>query len=70
MIPFLSALGDNDLATQQSEHVRSEFDSKTGLYGNPARYYDQNLILFALGFVQWRFWFNSEGQLELGWKHS
>jgi endoglucanase len=69
VMPFLSALGEKDLENQQSSRVRSEFDPKTGLYGNPAKYYDQNLILFALGFVEHRFWFNSQGALQLSWWH-
>ena len=70
MVALLSALGEKDLENQQSSRVRSEFDSKTGLYGYPAKYYDQNLILFALGFTERRFWFNSQGALQLPWKHS
>lgn len=68
VMPLLSALGEKDLENQQSSRLRSEFDSKTGLYGYPAKYYDQNLILFALGFTERRFWFNSQGALQLTWK--
>lgn len=70
LLPFLSAMGEKDLENQQSSRMQTEFNSKTGLYGNPAKYYDQNLALFALGFMERRFWFNSQGALQLSWKHS
>jgi endo-1,4-beta-D-glucanase Y len=69
LIPYLSALGDKDLENQQMSRVRSEFNSKTGLYGNPARYYDQNLAMFALGWNERQFWFDSQGSLKMSWKH-
>jgi len=37
------------------------------LYGAPATYYDQNLILFAEGFVDRRYRFNTDGTLEPRW---
>jgi endoglucanase len=48
--------------------VRSQLNGKTGLYGNPARYYDQNLALFALGATERQFWFDADGTLRLAWK--
>jgi endo-1,4-beta-D-glucanase Y len=70
LLPYLSALGEKNLADEQMSRVRSELNSRTGLYGTPSRYYDQNLLLFALGAMQRRFWFDSKGnhpfQLELG----
>src|SRR6266536_2219953 len=53
---------------QVGSQQRSEFNSKTGLYGNPARYYDQNLTLFGLGIKQRQFWFDSQGNLKLAWR--
>lgn len=70
LLPFLSATGEKNLENQQDSRLRSQFDSKTGLYGIPAKYYDQNLALFAVGFMERRFWFNSQGALQLSWKHS
>lgn len=70
LLPFLSAVGEKDLENQQDSRVRSELNPKTGLYGIPAKYYDQNLALFALGFMERRFWFNSQGALQLAWRHS
>jgi endoglucanase len=69
VMPFLSALGDKDAERAQDSRVRAELDAKTGLYGAPGKYYDQNLVLFALGFTERRFWFNSEGALQLNWRH-
>jgi endoglucanase len=68
LLPYLSALGERELENQQSSRLRSELNSNTGLYGKPAKYYDQNLALFALGFEERRFWFNSHGALQLSWK--
>jgi endoglucanase len=70
LMPFLAAIGEKNLENQQDSRLRSEFDTKTGLYGSPAKYYDQNLALFALGFTGRRFWFDSQGALQLSWKHS
>jgi endoglucanase len=70
LIPFLAAMGEKNLENQQDSRLRSEFDIKTGMYGSPAKYYDQNLALFALGFTERRFWFNPQGALQLSWKHS
>jgi endo-1,4-beta-D-glucanase Y len=69
LLPYLSALGETALRDQQMDRVRSQFDSKTGLYGNPAKYYDQNLLLFALGSTERRFRFDSQGRLKTNWKH-
>jgi endoglucanase len=69
LLPYLAALGETALRDQQMDRVRSQFDSKTGLYGNPAKYYDQNLLLFALGLTERRFRFDSQGRLKTSWKH-
>ncbi len=69
LLPYLSAVGEKDLGGQQTSRMRSEFNSKTGLYGDPAKYYDQNLALFALGWADRRFWFDPQGELKTSWKH-
>jgi len=69
LLPYLSALGEKNLEGEQISRVRSEFNSKTGLYGNPAKYYDQNLTLFALGCRERQFWFDPQGNLKTRWKH-
>ncbi len=70
LLPYLSALNEKNLENQQMSRVQSEFDSKRGLYGNPAKYYDQNLVLFALGWKLRQSWFDPQGALEMSWKNS
>jgi endo-1,4-beta-D-glucanase Y len=43
-------------------------DPVTGLYGKDLAYYDQNLALFATGFLSDRFRFGSGGELNVEWK--
>ena len=69
LLPYLSAVGERKLADAQSGRLRSALDSRTGLYGRPSRYYDQNLALFALGWTERRFWFDSSGTLKTWWKN-
>jgi endoglucanase len=68
LLPYLSAVGETDLRNRQMNRVQSEFDAPRGLYGKPAKYYDQNLLLFALGSAERRFWFDSQGELKTSWK--
>jgi endoglucanase len=69
LLPYLSALGEKNLGIEQASRMRGEFNSQTGLYGNPAKYYDQNLALFALGAAERRYWFDSQGELKTSWNH-
>lgn len=39
-----------------------------GLYGNPPAYYDQNLVLFAQGFLESRYRFAADGSLAPAWE--
>ena len=66
LVPYLSALGEKDLENQQTSRLRGTLDSN-GLYGKPAKYYDQNLALFSNGWMEHRFWFDSTGRLRLAW---
>ena len=50
--------------------VQSEYNTQTGLFGSPPRYYDQNLALFGVGFMQRQFWFDSTGTLKLSWNQT
>jgi endo-1,4-beta-D-glucanase Y len=68
LLPYLAALGEKELEDQQNARLSTELDSKSGLYGKPPRYYDQNLALFALGWKEHRFWFDSQANLRLAWK--
>jgi endo-1,4-beta-D-glucanase Y len=69
LLPYLAALGEKELEDAQTSRVRAEFDAKSGLYGKPPKYYDQNLAMFALGWTERRFWFDSQANLKLAWKH-
>lgn len=67
LLPYAAALGDRKIESQQMLRVQSGLDPHTGLYGSPAKYYDQNLALFGLGFEQQQFSFDSNGNLRLKW---
>ena len=68
LLPFAAALGEDQVRSQQMSRVQSELKPQTGLFGAPPRYYDQNLALFALGFLDQQFSFDATGQLKLKWK--
>jgi endoglucanase len=68
LIPYARALHEEQIESQQMARVQSELKPQTGLFGVPARYYDQNLALFGLGYSQHRFWFDPTGSLGLEWK--
>jgi endoglucanase len=67
-LPYLSALGRKRGLERQQRRLNDEYQSATGLYGEPARYYDQNLILFASGWQEGRFGFERNGNLEVHWR--
>jgi endo-1,4-beta-D-glucanase Y len=68
LLPYAAALGENQIRDQQLSRVRSEFKPQTGLLGSLPKYYDENLALFGLGFVERQFWFDSQGTLKMNWK--
>lgn len=68
LLPYAAALHEDQIENQQMSQVQSQLKPQTGLFGAPARYYDQNLALFGLGFLQQQFSFDSEGALKLKWK--
>jgi endoglucanase len=67
LLPYVSALGDEQMGRQLVPHVEAELNPQTGLYGKPAQYYDQNLVSFALGFEEGQFSLNSNRTLKLKW---
>ena len=67
LIPYAEALKEEQIEGQQTARVQSALRPETGLLGNPARYYDENLVLFGLGYSQKQFWFDSHGKLQLAW---
>ena len=68
LLPFAAALNDDQIRVQLMSRVQSEQKPQTGLFGAPARYFDQNLALFGLGFLDQQFSFDSNGQVRLKWK--
>jgi endoglucanase len=66
LLPELQTKGSpTELHTAQTQ---IELFANNGLYGNPAVYYDQNLLLFGKGFVESRFRFGPDGLLQVKWK--
>ena len=68
LIPYLSELGMTAEAKAQTERVAAGRDAASGLYGSDPRYYDQNLVLFATGWAEERYRFDSHGRLSVRWK--
>jgi endoglucanase len=68
LVPFLVALGEQSLAKENTDRVHAALNPKTGLYGKPARYYDQNLVLFAMGWLEKRYEFDLKGRLIVNWR--
>jgi endoglucanase len=68
LIPFLQASQAFDAVTQQQKRLNAAWSSRSGLYGEPARYYDQNLAMFALGYTEHRYRMQNNGDLEVSWQ--
>ena len=66
LLPFLSTLGRQQAYAAQRRRIDTFFIPATGLYGESPRYYDQNLILFGLGWSEGRFGFTARGELRRG----
>lgn len=68
VLPYLRALPDmSKTSAQQRVRMGEQLDSSTGLYGKDPAYYDQNLVLFATGFLNSRFRFGAHGELSVEW---
>jgi endo-1,4-beta-D-glucanase Y len=61
-----AALFDPQARSQIVE--RLDAADRNGLYGDPPRYFDQNLILFGRGFAEGRFHFLADGALAPAWE--
>ncbi len=68
VIPYLEALGLDKEAHTQLTRLGATRDPATGLFGKQGAYYDQNLALFATGWIEGRFRFDRSGQLTPRWK--
>lgn len=68
LVPYLRAFpGLSKASAKQWIRLKSEQDS-SGLYGKNPAYYDQNLVLFATGFMENRFSWGPGGELRVEWK--
>ncbi len=66
LYPVIRSTGTGDELTRLRLHLMSR---KAGeLYGSPPDYYDQNLALFAEGFIENRYAFAVDGRLEPRWE--
>jgi len=63
---WLDSLGSTELAEQLASVAQDT--QLGGLYGRPARYYDQVLALFAQGYRQDRYRFDEAGRLLPAWE--
>jgi endo-1,4-beta-D-glucanase Y len=71
VVPYLRAMRGNGKAlARQTIRLSAERDPTTGLYGKSLTYYDQNLALFATGFLDKRYRFAPDGELQVAWVHS
>jgi endoglucanase len=55
------------VAAQLRVKMSAQRDPGTGLYGKQPVYYDQNLVLFAMGYLDSRFRFGPRGELRVEW---
>jgi len=66
--PYLGAVGATTQAKAQADRLASTKNPGTGLYGKDAAYYDQNLALFATGWLEQRYRFDRDGKFQAHWK--
>ncbi len=65
LIPYLRGVGAGTQAREQADRLASTKNPATGLYGKDAAYYDQNLALFATGWLEQRYRFDRDGKLQV-----
>jgi endo-1,4-beta-D-glucanase Y len=66
LLPRLAATGNHAELARLNEQIET---ARAGtLYGSPPTYYDQNLLLFAQGFVEKRYRFDPQGRLVPAWQ--
>lgn len=68
VLPFASSLNLTSAYGRQKNRLNSEKNTRTGLFGDKPRYYDQNLALFATGWEEQRLRFDISGLLQVNWK--
>jgi endo-1,4-beta-D-glucanase Y len=68
VLPYLRANpGLSPESAKQTVRMALQRDPSTGLFGKEAAYYDQNLALFATGYLDGRFRFGANGELNVEW---
>jgi endo-1,4-beta-D-glucanase Y len=68
VLPYLRAFpGRSTIGAQQLIRMSLMKDEATGLYGKHVTLYDQNLALFATGFLDGKFEFGPAGELKVQW---
>jgi endoglucanase len=71
MLPYLMAYpGKEKPRARQTIRLSMMRDHASGLYGRDQTYYDQNLALFALGYLEARFRFGPDGKLKVEWTNA
>ncbi len=68
VVPYLHAINMKAEEKMQMDRVAAMKDPSSGLYGPDALYYDQNLVLFANGWVEEHFRFERLGKLKVKWR--
>ena len=69
VLPYLRAFpGASRSSARQTVRIARLRNAAAGLYGKDLAYYDQNLALFATGFLEGRFRFGPGGELNVEWK--
>jgi endoglucanase len=68
VLPYLRAFPSlSGESAKQTVRMSRQRDPSTGLYGKDRAYYDQNLALFATGYLDGRFRFGASGELIVEW---
>lgn len=71
VLPYLRAFPQSEKAgSMQVIRMSQQRDPGSGLYGRDVTYYDQNLALFATGYLDGRFRFGPGGELKVDWTRS
>jgi endoglucanase len=71
VLPYLRAFPDlSKVSARQTIRLAAHRDAVSGFYGKDLAYYDQNLALFATGFLDGRFRFGPGGEMRVEWTRS
>jgi len=69
VLPYLRAFPAlSRTSAKQTIRMSAQRNPASGLYGKDLAYYDQNLALFATGYLDGRFRFGPGGELKVEWK--